>query len=128
MAKKGPRGRERAARPFGRPGSRGKPGLSVAFLAARGSFDPVHRRGRGHTLRVMAAPIFEWECPTFGCLGVIVTDDPPRHGTTAVCEPNPDSRRQVCRREMSWEEIPGRWRPSVPFLAFPGSDTERPDS
>jgi hypothetical protein len=55
--------------------------------------------------------VFEWECPSFGCLGVLMLDDQPRHHSIAWCQPSPESKRPFCGRTMRWDNVEERWSP-----------------
>ncbi|HUI04605.1 MAG TPA: hypothetical protein VLZ77_13775 [Acidimicrobiales bacterium] len=60
---------------------------------------------------------FQWECPTYGCRGLISVPEEPRHDTRARCEPE-DTRGQVCGREMIWDSLINQWLPAEPFRGF----------
>jgi hypothetical protein len=45
----------------------------------------------------------EWDCPSFGCRGVVVAASEPRSGDIAWCRPRSgESVRRVCGRPMVW--------------------------
>jgi hypothetical protein len=55
--------------------------------------------------------LIEWECPSWGCPGRLVTEGEPIHNTIAVCQPRPGDDRSVCGREMYWNRDHQRWAP-----------------
>jgi hypothetical protein len=62
----------------------------------------------------MAAP-FEWDCPTYGCRGLIIMEVEPDLGDRALCRRPTGSSERVCGREMLWEG--DGWQPA-PFRGF----------
>jgi len=62
--------------------------------------------------------IFAWHCPTYGCRGIIITVDDPRHDSRAVCQRPSDVVVPACGREMRWDVLTGKWHPTEPFKGF----------
>ena len=56
---------------------------------------------------------FEWACPSWGCLGVLLRDSLPRHGDTATCERDLGDDRPNCGRVMRWNAHLERWEPPI---------------
>ncbi len=56
--------------------------------------------------------MIEWECPSFGCHGVLVTKGEPHFGQIVGCTaPEGVAEDRACRRLMRWSFIEGGWVP-----------------
>ena len=55
----------------------------------------------------------EWECPTWGCHGMLISGDPPHYGQIVRCAPLPGMpEERSCRRLMRWNMINEAWTPA----------------
>jgi hypothetical protein len=84
--------------------------------SAFGTFASADDRAACHTFQRVDA-LFEWECPTWGCRGLIAVDAEPDHDTRATCI-RPRGSERVCGREMAWDVLIGEWLPTEPFRGF----------
>lgn len=66
----------------------------------------------------MELPLEWWQCPTYGCRGLIRTENEPRSGATGTCQPDPDKPGAFCGREMRWDGRAEQWLPNSPFRGF----------
>jgi hypothetical protein len=62
----------------------------------------------------MGISVVEWECPTWGCRGVLVADARPHFGQIVRCAPPKRvPKERTCGRLMRWNYMSARWMPAL---------------
>jgi hypothetical protein len=55
----------------------------------------------------------DWNCPVYGCRGVLCSEGPPEHGTLVRCVERADDpiKGRSCGRLMRWDAQRQLWEP-----------------